>query len=77
MGDMSIHFCQWCGGTLGGDNPCQCGAAMEIAALRAECAQLRAACKDLADDHEFGATGLVRQDHLKAARAALRELETK
>lgn len=32
---------------------------------------LLAACKDLADDHEFGATGTMRQDHLKAARDAI------
>ena len=32
---------------------------------------LVAALKALADDHEFGAVGEVRQDHLAAARAAL------
>jgi hypothetical protein len=51
----------------------------EIERLRARIAELEArevtltgALKDLADDHEFGATGTVRQDHLQAARAALR-----
>jgi hypothetical protein len=51
----------------------------ELNRLRARIAELEArevtmtgALKDLADDHEFGATGTVRQDHLQAARAALR-----
>lgn len=33
--------------------------------------ELLAALEALADDHEFGATGTVRQDHLRAAREAI------
>ena len=39
--------------------------------LHAAAPDLLEALKALADDHEHGATGTLRQDHLRAARAAI------
>ena len=49
--------------------------AIANALLIAAAPELLEALKALADDHEFGATGAVRQDHLKAARTAIAKAE--
>jgi hypothetical protein len=45
------------------------------ARLIAVAPDLLEALKTLADDHEFGATGTIRQDHLATARAIIAKVE--
>lgn len=67
-----------CHAATGAPSVCVCGKAMYDGGdeerndrLSDAAPDLLEALVDLADDHEFGNTGTMRQDHLRAARAAI------